>query len=176
MKKKDQTTVEGAQLVMEGDEQYSARPKSKPEKVIRGKLLVWPATKQYYFEGQKEHPEMKREVMHDKGGVRIAKTVGEKESSFILTSKIPSDVTDPYGTFMENIAQQIGPLCKEEPKESRAVYLIDRPDELLVWQKRKARQVKALLTLDMAQDKELVFMKLSSLMSEINKIVYSTNL
>ena len=119
---------------------------------------------------------MKREVMHDKGGVRIAKTVGEKESSFILTSKIPSDVTDPYGTFMENIARQIGPLCKEEPKENRPVFLINRPDDLQVWQKRKDRKVKALLTLNMAQDKELVFMKLSGLMSEINKIVYSTNI
>lgn len=174
--KKEQKTVEGAQLVMEDDEQYSSRPKTKPEKVIRGKLLVWPKTKQYYFEGQKEYPEMKREVMHDKGGVRIARTVGEKESSFILTSKIPSDVTDPYGTFMENIAQQIGPLCQEEPKESRPVFLINRPDDLQVWQKRKKRQVKALLTLDMAQDKELVFMQLSGLMSEINKIVYSTNI
>ena len=63
--------VDNASLVMEDEESYSSRPKTKPAKQIKGKLLIWPETKQYYFEGRKDHPEMKQEVVHDKGGVRI---------------------------------------------------------------------------------------------------------
>lgn len=59
MKEEQVKTQEEVQLVMEGEEEYASRPKTKPVQAIRGKLLIWPDTKQYYFEGRKDHPEMK---------------------------------------------------------------------------------------------------------------------
>ena len=39
--------VDNANLVMEDEESYASRPKTKPAKQIKGKLLIWPETKQY---------------------------------------------------------------------------------------------------------------------------------
>ena len=115
-------------------------------------------------------------MTNTEGGLAAGGSQPPRASAYSVSHSVSDCKHSNYGTFMENIARQIGPLCKEEPKESRPVFLINRPDDLQVWQKRKDRQVKALLTLNMAQDKELVFMQLSGLMSEINKIVYSTNI
>ena len=145
-----------ATLVMENDEEFSSRPKTKPAQQIRGKLLIWPETKQYYFEGQKASREKKMEVVFDKGDVKLLKTLGEKDSSYILKSKCPGDC-----------------VLKTEPRLQAPVFVVDRPDELQVWAKKKDKKLKALMTLDMAQSPQVVSLKLQELMIQINKIIYN---
>ncbi|MCR5241007.1 MAG: hypothetical protein K6E15_12740 [Prevotella sp.] len=162
------------QLVMEGDEEYSSRPKTKPAQAIKGKMLIWPETKQYYFEGRKEHPEMKREVMHDKGGVKIAKTVGEKESSYILTAKCPGDVHDFESLLCHKVVDSLKGRMKNEPQFSKPQYLIDRPEQLQAWIRKKEKKLRCLMTIDLSRSPESAFIKLSELTAEINKLIYNS--
>ena len=162
------------QLVTEGDEEYSSRPKTKPEKVIKGKLMIWPESKQYYFEGRKEHPEMKREVMHDKGGVKIARTVGEKEQSYILTAKCSGDVADYESLLCHKVIDSLKGRLKNEPQFSKPQFLIDRPDQLQAWIRKKEKKLRCLLTLDLGKPAESAFMDLSALTAEINKLIFNS--
>ena len=162
------------QLVTEGDEEYSSRPKTKPEKVIKGKLMIWPESKQYYFEGRKEHPEMKREVMHDKGGVKIAKTVGEKEQSYILTAKCSGNVADYESLLCHKVIDSLKGKLKNEPQFSKPQFLIDRPDQLQAWIRKKEKKLRCLLTLDLGKPAESAFMDLSALTAEINKLIFNS--
>lgn len=160
-------------LVMEDNEVFSPRPKTKPAQQIRGRLLIWPETKQYYFEGQKASQEKKMEVVYDKGDVKLLKTLGEKDSSYILKSKCPGDCADPLGTTLAKIHDKLKKELKAEPKIHAPVFVIDRPDELQVWAKKKDKKLKALMTLDMAQTPQVVSLKLQELMIQINKIIYN---
>ncbi len=160
-------------LVMENEEEFSSRPKTKPAQQIRGRLLIWPETKQYYFEGQKASQEKKMEVVYDKGDVKLLKTLGEKDSSYILKSKCPGDCADPLGTTLAKIHDKLKKELKAEPKIHAPVFVIDRPDELQVWAKKKDKKLKALMTLDMAQPPQVVSLKLQELMIQINKIIYN---
>ena len=162
------------QLVTEGDEEYSSRPKTKPEKVIKGKLLIWPESKQYYFEGRTEHPEMKREVMHDKGGVKIARTVGEKEQSYILTAKCSGEVADYESLLCHKVIDSLKGRLKNEPQFSKPQFLIDRPDQLQAWIRKKEKKLRCLLTLDLGKPAESAFMDLSALTAEINKLIFNS--
>ena len=172
--KEDLSLEKDVQLVTEGDEEYASRPKTKPEKVIKGKLLIWPETKQYYFEGRKEHPEMKREVMHDKGGVKIARTMGEKEQSYILTAKCSGDVAD-YGSLLcHKVIDSLKGKMKNEPQFGKPQYLIDRPDELQAWVRKKEKKLRCLLTIDLDKPAESAFMDLSDRTAEINKIIFNS--
>ena len=162
------------QLVTEGDEEYSSRPKTKPEKVVKGKLMIWPESKQYYFEGRKEHPEMKREVMHDKGGVKIARTVGEKEQSYILTAKCSGEVADYESLLCHKVIDSLKGRLKNEPQFSKPQFLIDRPDQLQAWIRKKEKKLRCLLTLDLGKPAESAFMDLSALTAEINKLIFNS--
>ena len=172
---KDNLDLENdVQLVTEGDEEYASRPRTKPEKVIKGKLLVWPETKQYYFEGRKEHPEMKREVMHDKGGVKIAKTVGEKEQSYILTAKCSGNVADYESLLCHKVIDSLKGKLKNEPQFSKPQFLIDRPEQLQEWIRKKEKKLRCLLTIDLGKPAESAFMDLSALTAEINKLIFNS--
>ena len=172
---KDNLDLENdVQLVTEGDEEYASRPRTKPEKVIKGKLLVWPETKQYYFEGRKEHPEMKREVMHDKGGVKIAKTVGEKEQSYILTAKCSGNVADYESLLCHKVIDSLKGKLKNEPQFSKPQFLIDRPEQLQTWIRKKEKKLRCLLTIDLGKPAESAFMDLSALTAEINKLIFNS--
>ena len=166
--------LDDVQLVTEGDEEYALRPRTKPAQQIRGKLLIWPESKQYYFEGRKEHPEMKREVMHDKGGVRIAKTCGEKDSSFILSAKCPGDVKDFESVLCHKVIDSLRGKMKNEPQIAKPQFLIDKPDELQAWIRKKERKLRCLLTLDLSKPNDLTFMDLSNIVTEINKLLYNS--
>ena len=160
-------------LVIEDNEEFSSRPRMKPAQQIRGRLLIWPETKQYYFEGQKASQEKKMEVVYDKGDVKLLKTLGEKDSSYILKSKCPGDCADPLGTTLAKIHDKLKKELKAEPKIHAPVFVIDRPDELQVWAKKRDKKLKALMTLDMAQSPQVVSLKLQELMIQINKIIYN---
>ena len=174
MKEEQVKTQEEAQLVMEGEEEYASRPRTKPVQAIKGKLLIWPDTKQYYFEGRKDHPEMKQEVVHDKGGVRIAKTYGEKESSYILKVKCPADVLDYESLLCHKVVDSLKGKMKNEPQIAKPQFLIDKPDELQAWIRKKERKLRCLLTLDLSKPNDLTFMDLSNIVAEINKLLYNS--
>ena len=162
-----------AQLVMEDEEEYASRPKTKPAKQIKGRLLIWPDTKQYFFEGRKDHPEMKQEVVHDKGGVRIAKTYGEKESSYILKVKCPADVQDYESLLCHKVVDSLKGKRKNEPQFSKPHFLIDR-DDLQAWIRKKEKKLRCIMTLDLNKSPESAFLDLSNLVSEINKLLYNS--
>ena len=162
------------QLVTEADEEYASRPKTKPAQAIKGKLLIWPETKQYYFEGRKEHPEMKREVVHDKGGVKIAKTVGEKESSYIMTVKCSADVADYESLLCHKVVDSLRTKMKNEPQIAKPQFVIDRPDRLQARIRKKERKLCCLLTLDLSKPTDSAFVDLSDIVSEINKLLYNS--
>lgn len=115
---------EDATLVMENDAEFSSRPKTKPAQQIRGRLLIWPETKQYYFEGQKASQEKKMEVVYDKGDVKLLKTLGEKDSSYILKSKCPGDCVDPLGATLAKIHDRLRKELKTEPKLQAPVFYL----------------------------------------------------
>ena len=162
------------QLVTEADEEYASRPKTKPAQAIKGKLLIWPETKQYYFEGRKEHPEMKREVVHDKGGVKIAKTVGEKESSYIMTVKCSTDVADYESLLCHKVVDSLKGRMKNEPQFSKPQFVIDKPDQLQAWIRKKEKKLRCLVTLDLSKPCDAAFMDLSNIVADINKILYNS--
>ena len=174
MKEKEVKTVDEALLVTEDDEQYASRPKTKPAQQIRGKLMIWPDTKQYYFEGRKEHPEMKREVVHDKGGIRIAKTSGEKDTSYILTAKCSGDVKDFESVLCHKVVDSLSSKMKNEPQIAKPQFLIDRPDELQAWIRKREKKLRCLLTLDLSKPSDSAFMDLSNIVSDINKLLYNS--
>ena len=171
---KENKRLEDVQLVTEADEEYASRPKTKPAQAIKGKLLIWPETKQYYFEGRKEHPEMKREVVHDKGGVRIAKTSGEKDSSFILSAKCPGDMKDFESVLCHKVIDSLRGKMKNEPQIAKPQFLIDKPDELQAWIRKKERKLRCLLTLDLSKPSDSAYKDLSNIVSEINKLLYNS--
>ena len=121
----------------------------------------------------KASQEKKMEVVYDKGDVKLLKTLGEKDSSYILKSKCPGDCADPLGTTLAKIHDKLKKELKAEPKIHAPVFVIDRPDELQVWAKKKDKKLKALMTLDMAQNPQVVSLKLQELMIQINKIIYN---
>lgn len=147
--------------------------KKKPDMIIKGKLMVWPDMKQYVFEGQKSCPEKKMEVVYDKGDVKLLKTTGEKESSYILKSKCAGDCIDPLGSTLAKIHDKLKKELKSEPKIQAPVFIIEKPDELLVWARKKDKKLKAMLTLDMTMSHDQVFMKLSDMTVQLNKIIYN---
>jgi hypothetical protein len=173
MKEEQVKTVEEAQLVMEGEEEYASRPKTKPVQAIRGKLLIWPDSKQYYFEGRKDHPEMKQEVVHDKGGVRIAKTYGEKDSSYILKVKCPADVLDYESLLCHKVVDSLKGKMKNEPQIAKPQFLIDRND-LKAWVKKKEKHLRCLITLDLNKSIESAFIDLSDMSAEISKLLHNS--
>lgn len=160
-------------LVVEGEEEYAPRPKTKPAKQIKGKLLIWPETKQYYFEGRKDHPEMKQEVVHDKGGVRIAKTFGEKESSYILKVKCSADVPDYVSHLCHKVVDSLKGKMKNEPQFSKPQFLIDK-ENLQAWVRKKERKLRCIMTLDLSKPVESAFVDLSDLTAEISKLLHNS--
>ena len=77
------------------------------------------------------------------------------------------------GTTLAKIHDKLKKELKAEPKIHAPVFVIDRPDELQVWAKKKDKKLKALMTLDMAQTPQVVSLKLQELMIQINKIIYN---
>ena len=163
---------EGTALVVEGEEGFSKKPKGKPEQAISGKLLIWPNEKKYYFEGNKARPELKQEVVLDKKDVRIAKTAGEKEQSYILKVKCSSDVENPESVLLHKAIKALGDKCKGEPQFSKPNFLIDRPEEIQAWVRQKEKRLRVLLNIDLSLHQEKQLQRLNNLTGEIYKLIY----
>lgn len=157
-------------------EVYGERPRRKPDTIMTGRLQVWQEEGQYYFDERKPHPEMKREVIHEKNGVKLSKSAGKKESSYQLTVSCNGNVTDPEGLLMSKLITEIGPRLKKEPKMQAKNFLVDDSGKFQVWQNKTQKTLNVYIALDSTKHKELLYNELFNYMTEINRILNSTKL
>ena len=172
MKRTENKNTEILDLV----EVYGERPRRKPDTIMTGRLQVWQEEGQYYFDERKPHPEMKREVIHEKNGVKLSKSAGKKESSYQLTVSCNGDVTDPEGLLMSKLITEIGPRLKKEPKVQAKNFLVDDSGKFQVWQNKTQKTLNVYICLDATKHKELLYNELFNHMTEINRILSSTKL
>lgn len=157
-------------------EVYGERPRRKPDTIMTGRLQVWQEEGQYYFDERKPHPEMKREVIHNRNGVKLSKSAGKKESSYQLTVSCNGNVTDPEGLLMSKLITEIGPRLKKEPKVQAKNFLVDDSGKFQVWQNKTQKTLNVFISLDATKHKELLYNELFNHMTEINRILNSTKL
>lgn len=172
MKTTDNKTTD----IMDFDEVYGERPRRKPDTIMTGRLQVWQEEGQYYFDERKPHPEMKREVIHNRNGVKLSKSAGKKESSYQLTVSCNGNVTDPEGLLMSKLITEIGPRLKKEPKVQAKNFLVDDSGKFQVWQNKTQKTLNVFISLDATKHKELLYNELFNHMTEINRILNSTKL
>ncbi len=156
---------------MEAVENLQSRPRRKPDASLRGHMHVWREEGLYEFASNKERPEMKREVMHNHGGVKLAKTQGEKESSYILTVKVSGDSEDPYGHLMERVATELKGKAKKEVQIPNANFLVNQEGKLQVWKRRKENKICAFITLDASVDRSIMMADLLEKVAKINQVI-----
>lgn len=162
--------------ILDFAEVYGERPRRKPDTIMTGRLQVWQEEGQYYFDERKPHPEMKREVIHEKNGVKLSKSAGKKESSYQLTVSCNGNVTDPEGLLMSKLITEIGPRLKKEPKVQAKNFLVDDSGKFQVWQNKTQKTLNVYIALDSTKHKELLYNELFNYMTEINRILNSTKL
>ena len=169
-------TTDNKTDIMDLTDVYAERPRRKPDSIMTGRLQVWQEEGQYYFDERKPHPEMKREVIHNKNGVKLSKSAGKKESSYQLTVSCDGNVKDPEGLLMSKLITEIGPRLKKEPKMQAKNFLVDEEGEFQVWQNKSQKTLNVYIALDATKHKELLYNKLFNYMTEINRIINSTKL
>ena len=169
-------TTDNKTDIMDLTDVYAERPRRKPDSIMTGRLQVWQEEGQYYFDERKPHPEMKREVIHNKNGVKLSKSAGKKESSYQLTVSCDGNVKDPEGLLMSKLITEIGPRLKKEPKMQAKNFLVDEEGEFQVWQNKTQKTLNVYIALDATKHKELLYNKLFNYMTEINRIINSTKL
>jgi len=162
--------------ILDFAEVYGERPRRKPDTIVTGRLQVWQEEGQYYFDERKPHPEMKREVIHNRNGVKLSKSAGKKESSYQLSVSCNGDVTDPEGLLMSKLITEIGPRLKKEPKVQAKNFLVDDSGKFQVWQNKTQKTLNVFISLDATKHKELLYNELFNHMTEINRILSSTKL
>lgn len=162
--------------ILDFAEVYGERPRRKPDTIMTGRLQVWQEEGQYYFDERKPHPEMKREVIHNRNGVKLSKSAGKKESSYQLTVSCNGNVTDPEGLLMSKLITEIGPRLKKEPKVQAKNFLVDDSGKFQVWQNKTQKTLNVFISLDATKHKELLYNELFNHMTEINRILSSTKL
>ena len=162
--------------ILDFAEVYGERPRRKPDTIMTGRLQVWQEEGQYYFDERKPHPEMKREVIHNRNGVKLSKSAGKKESSYQLSVSCNGDVTDPEWLLMSKLITEIGPRLKKEPKVQAKNFLVDDSGKFQVWQNKTQKTLNVFISLDATKHKELLYNELFNHMTEINRILNSTKL
>lgn len=160
--------------VPEKDETYSNRPRRTPDKSIKGKLQVWEEEGQYAFSARVAHPELKQEVLHDRGGVKLTKTPGKKESSYILKALVPGDSPDPEGQLLSKVYEQLASKAKKAPKVNTTNFLLNEEGHIQVWQNKKQKRLCVFVSLDTSVNKELIYNEFSELQTKLYKIISST--
>ena len=159
-------------VMVEDDGTVDPRPRRNPDKRIRGYLSTFEKEGAYYFDATKPKPEMKQEVIFEKGNVKVFKTGGEKENSFILKAKVSGEVPNPIDALMDKAGKELKSQLKKEPQVLAKTFLYDEKGKLQVWHRRKEKQLCAFITLDTSISKELIFNELARLMCEVNKVIY----
>lgn len=156
---------------VEAVDAFAPIPRRKADKVVAGRLSTWNEEGACVFQANKERPELKREILHDKGGVRLAKTQGEKESSIILTCKVDADSPDPVGDILSKAYDQLKSKAKKVPQIPNANFLIDDPDKLRVWHRRDKKQLCMFVVLDTSRDTKFISEELMQAMTKVNSVI-----
>jgi len=151
--------------------EVTARPRRKPDASLRGHMQVWQKEGLYEFAANRERPEMKREVKHDHGGVKLAKTQGEKESTYILTAKVDGNSEDPYGDMLAKVAQELKGKTKREVQIPNANFLVNQEGQLQVWKRRRENKLCAFITIDAAATKPIMLADLLEKVAKINQVI-----
>lgn len=150
---------------------FAPVPRRKADKIVSGRLSTWEEEGACVFQANKERPELKREILHDKGGVRLSKTQGEKESSIILTAKVDADSPDPVGDLLCKAYDQLKGKAKKVPQIPSANFLIDDPDRLRVWQRKDKKQLCLFATIDISRDKAFIINDNLEIMAKVNRLI-----
>ena len=159
---------------MKEENEYSSRPNRKPDVANKGKLLGWIEEGVYQFAARVTRPELQQEVLLKKKDLKVAKTIGEKESTIILTAKVDGNATDPYGTLLDIVQTEIASKAKGEHKLKPASRLMLEQEHLKVWQKKKEKKVCVYLELDTCQDKTFIYRDFIEYQTQIYKLIDST--
>lgn len=153
------------------DEVDARMPHRKADKVQTGRLSTWEKEGTCVFTANKERPELKREVIHDRCGVRLSKTQGDKESSYILTAKVDANSPDPVGELQSKVFEQLKGKAKKLPQIPNANFLIDEEDKLKVWHRKDKKQLCAFIVLDASRDKAFIVNELMENLSKVNRVI-----
>lgn len=164
-------------LVLESPEvgeEYSSRPNRKPDVVKKGKLIGWNDEGVYQFAARVSRPDLQQEVLLKKKDLKVAKTKGEKESTFILTAKVDGNATDPYGALLDMVQTEIAGKAKGEHKLKPTSTMLMESDHLKVWQKKKDKKMCVYLELNAGQDKNFIYRDFMQHQTQIFKLIDST--
>lgn len=161
-----------APVVVDADSmEFGKRPSRKPDIVLRGKLDVWNDEGQYAFTSAKQNPALKREVVFEKNGVKLSKTAGEKESSYILSAKVDAESADPEGELMHKVYEQLKSRTKKIPQIPNANFLLNDEGNLQIWRRKNDKRICVFLSLDVQAEKSTILENLMDKVSTINKII-----
>ena len=170
MKEEDKTLV---LQNTEAGEDYSSRPNRKPDVARKGRLIGWLEEGVYQFAARMSRPDLQQEVLLKKKDLKVAKTKGEKESTFILTAKVDGNATDPYGALLDMVQTEIASKAKGEHKLKPTSTMLIESDHLKVWQKKKDKKMCVYLELDAAQDKAFIYRDFMQHQTQIFKLIDS---
>lgn len=149
----------------------ASKPRRKPDKQIRGRLDVWSEEGQYAFSAYQQRPDLRREVIHDRHGVKLSKTQGEKESSYLLSVKIDGQTPDPAGSIIGRVVEELKGQAVRTPQVPNANFLVNDEGSLQVWKRKRESKLCVYLTLEIRSDKSKMFEELVTKTVKINKII-----
>ena len=170
MKEEDKTLV---LQNTEVGEDYSGRPTRKPDVARKGRLIGWLEEGVYQFAARVSRPDLQQEVLLKKKDLKVAKTKGEKESTFILTAKVDGNATDPYGALLDMVQTEIASKAKGEHKLRPTSTMLLEQEFLKVWQKKKDKKMCVYLELDAGQDKAFIYRDFTQYQAQIYKLIDS---
>lgn len=130
-------------------ETYIARPKSKPNSTLKGKLNEWDnGYKEFIPQGTRES---QRQMFKQLGDSSFYKTTGKKESSWSVHLNCDGKSEDPVGELLDQFLALTEGQRKQLPKlpeGSEGRMLLDNGMGLQIWLDRERGKVSILTELD----------------------------
>lgn len=157
--------------LMSQEDGVSKKPRRKADKSIKGRLEVWDEEGVYEFCQTRERPEMKREVMHNHGGVKVAKTAGEKENSYIMSVKVDGSSPDPMGDLLAKAHGELQKKAKRVPQVKVGNFLYNEEGRLQVWHKKQTQELAVFMNIPTDGDRAKICGRLMENVVEVNKCI-----
>ena len=165
MKKQENQTK--AKSLPSGDSaSYIARPKTKPDVTLKGKLNEWQnGYREFIPQGQKPS---NRTMMKQLGNSSFYKSEGEKESSYSVHLNCDGKSEDPVGELFDQFLLLTEGQRKQQPKMpegSEGRMLLDNGMGLQVWLDRERGKVSILTELECNGNIERMLLQAQSQMN-----------
>jgi hypothetical protein len=165
MKKQENLTK--AKSLPSGDSaSYIARPKTKPDVTLKGKLNEWQnGYREFIPQGQKPSNRM---MLKQLGNSSFYKTEGEKESSYSVHLNCDGKSEDPVGELLDQFLLLTEGQRKQLPKlpeGSEGRMLLDNGMGLQVWLDRERGKVSILTELECNGNIERMLLQAQSQMN-----------